>query len=123
MIQSVLIVSGGAMGSLFSGFLKAASIRNNNAIEVYLFFFFLYNQVILRANWKDHREAIQKNGLQIQPLSKECQSIWNTIQQTCHFKSNDSTIFVPVETCEDDVFDNHSSHYRNFDSVCFILLL
>ena len=34
MHKSLLIVSGGAMGSLFSGFLEAASMKSQNALNV-----------------------------------------------------------------------------------------
>lgn len=73
----------------------------------------------LRANWKDHKEIIQKSGLVIHPFSKECQTIWNNIQNDCHFQSIDSAISVPVKACEDDIFDEQSPSYRKFDSVIF----
>ena len=34
MIRSVLVVSGGAMGSLFSGFLTAASLKSGGSFDV-----------------------------------------------------------------------------------------
>ena len=104
------------MGSLFSGFLKAASLKSGNGFNV-CFVVQFNGKVVLRANWKDHREAIRKEGLQVHPLSKECQNIWNAILKESNLQYTNSAISIPVETCEDSIFDQASPDYRQFDSV------
>lgn len=63
---------------------------------------------------------IRKEGLTIHPSSEECKTTWKTIQTECNLQMMDSVVSIPIDTCEDDVFDPSSSNHRKFDSVRLI---
>lgn len=116
MNKSLLIVSGGAMGSLFSGFLEAASLKSQNAIDV-RFLDFSHLKVLLRANWESHRREIQKKGLIVTPLSDASKSIWNQIKSDCKIGYQNGSYIIPVHAVDDSIFDPTSQAHRKVDEV------
>lgn len=94
------------MGSLFSGFLEAASMKSQNALNV-----------MLRANWKSHRQEIQKNGLVVTPLSDASKSIWDEIRKDCKIGYQNGSFVIPVHAVDDSIFDPSSHSHRKVDEV------
>ena len=97
------------MGSLFSGFLTAASLKSGGSFDV-----------LLRANWKEHREEIKRNGLRVHPCSKETETIWNQIERDVGIAGNEKEAIVKVNAIDDSIFDVNSSRHRVVDSVLLL---
>lgn len=104
------------MGSLFSGFLEAASMKSQNALNA-CFLDFSHFQVMLRANWESHRQEIQKNGLVVTPLSDASKSIWNEIRKDCNIGYQNGSFVIPVHAVDDSIFDPSSQSHRKVDEV------
>ena len=107
------------MGSLFSGFLEAASMKSQNALNV-CFLCFSHLQVMLRANWESHRKEIQKKGLIVTPLSDASKSIWNKIRNDCKIGYQNGSYVIPVNAVDDSIFDPSSHSDRIVDEVLHV---
>ena len=71
----------------------------------------------LRANWKAHRDVIQKEGLHVIPHSDACKSIWKSIQREYNSIQDLDNITIPVRAVDDSVFDEKDSNFKKFDTV------
>ena len=73
--------------------------------------------MLLRANWKDHRVKIQKDGLHVHPHSEETKQLWKSIQSTCNISGNENESILAVKAVDDSMFDQTSSSFKQVDSV------
>lgn len=73
----------------------------------------------MRANWKEHREEIERNGLRVHPCSKETETIWSQIERDVGIAGNEKEAIVKVNAIDDSIFDVNSSRHRVVDSVAF----
>ena len=80
----------------------------------------LIDQIILRANWKDHMNNIQKEGLHIHPRSEETKNLWMNIEKSCNIPGDWSEATVRVNAVDDSIFDKHSPNYQMVDSVTLL---
>ena len=71
----------------------------------------------MRANWKEHREEIERNGLRVHPCSKETETIWSQIERDVGIAGNEREAIVKVNAIDDSIFDVKSSRHRTVDSV------
>lgn len=71
----------------------------------------------LRANWKAHRDMIQKKGLHVIPHSDACKSIWKSIQKEYSVIQNLDDITIPVHAVDDSIFDEKDDNFKQFDTV------
>ena len=78
--------------------------------------------MILRANWKEHREKIQRDGLRIHPQSEETQKLWTSIRSSYGIEGDESESILRVCAVDDSFFDKTSPSFKQVDSVGFIHL-
>lgn len=78
--------------------------------------------MILRANWKEHREEIQRDGLRIHPHSEETQKLWTSIRSSFGIKGDEAESILRVCAVDDSFFDKTSPSFKQVDSVGSIRL-
>ncbi|KAK8794854.1 hypothetical protein WA158_001834 [Blastocystis sp. Blastoise] len=99
--KSIVVISAGAVGSLFGGIIQGGSSKLlPNKVET-----------VLNCDYKDHYDTIKHDGLRLTPINEDTQKLWKVITNQSSYQMKNGSYYLNMNIYNSEELKKFRNHF------------